>query len=143
MANDLSTHNTTVDLGNKIAIYDLFGWKLIAGTVNDDPTLETALAKFKENFRVVNDHRILGDPNDDFQNGATFIRLIERLSDGKVFGHVYAEALHNYGIMYINPNGASHDIFYEWDEDYYPMVYVFVPVKSFTVVGYEPDEDDH
>lgn len=142
MSHDLSMKNATVDLGNKVALYGEFGAAVVFGTTRDYSSLSQALEDFEKDFRVVNQERILANPNDSYNLDVDFIRLIERLSEGKVFGFLYEEAICGDGQIYANHNGADHGIFFAPDEDFYPRAYVFTPVKQFTVVGYELDQDE-
>ncbi len=137
MANDVSAKNTVVDLGDKVAIFDELGRAVVTNEIRYDAFLEKEAADFYNKFRVVNDSRMLSNPNETFSEELDLIRVIERLSDGQLFGFEYSEDISEYGEAYVNPNGEEHGFDFEWDDDYFPQVYVFLPVTPFTVTGYE------
>lgn len=142
MTNDLSTKNTIVDLGDKIAIFDELGRAVVTNDIRYDASLEKEVAGFYDEFRVVNDGRMLSNPNETFNEEIDLIRVVERLSDGNLFGFEYSEDISEHGEAYVNPNGEEHGFDFEWDDDYFPQVYVFLPVKKFKMVCYEVDENE-
>lgn len=75
--------------------------------------------------------RFLSDPEEKFHQGVSFVLILERKTDQKLFGFFYWERMGKYdGQLHVEPNGKQHGI-----EDEY--AHVFVPVKPFPIIGYE------
>lgn len=78
--------------------------------------------------------------NDDYYQGLNLTSVIQRLSDGKLFGYTYFEDISKHGETYIDSNGD--DFGYEGDceveDDYntFYSYYVFRPVEQWTLEGY-------
>lgn len=94
---------------------------------------------FQELFEVVPGHH-LGDPKEDYYQGVTWTALIKRRADGRLFGFSYWQPVAKNSEAMVEPNGEDHGIETEYDSDWEPIggaVYVFEPVKEFTITGYE------
>lgn len=84
--------------------------------------------EFQKSFEIVNPPA-LADPFEAFLQGAYFVRLIRRLSDDKLFGYLYWGPIGGgESTISVKPNGLE----YGYNED----VYVWRPVKPFSVTGY-------
>lgn len=68
--------------------------------------------------------------DEDYYQGLNVMRVLERKSDGKLFGFEYWEDISKNGDSYLEPNGDEHD--FEWDDG----AFVFLPVKPFTITGF-------
>lgn len=139
---------------DKLIVFDDFGDYLCAGSFDDElfiyeDGMKEKLDNFKEAFEIVNMGRnIMGDPNESFYQGVNFVKLVRRKSDGKLFGFDYFRMLSDISNETgIEPNGDEHGYDFEvpndfnWEEDYYPSVYVWLPVKTFTITGYTTRAD--
>lgn len=135
-----SAENAFTDLGDKIAVFEDFGEALIRNRLGYDTSLESARNAFYEKFDVVNYGRVMSNKKEEFFDQIKFIRLIERKSDGKLFGFTYAEDISLGGKAYVHANGDDYG--YEWEDEDSPIAYVFLPVKPFTVTGYEVDRGE-
>lgn len=96
-------------------------------------------AEFQAEFEIVSGNH-LGDPKEDYYQGVTWTALIKRKSDGRLFGFHYWEPVSKHSEAYFESNAEEHGIETEHDEDYNTIggrVYVFAPVREFTVTGYE------
>lgn len=99
-------------------------------------------AEFDELFEIPAWSRnVLGDPNEDFYQGMTFMSLIMRKSDGKLFGYKRWENVAKYNDYEVEPNGDEHGFESTFDEDndwaYLRGPYwVWLPVMPFMVTGY-------
>ncbi|QIG58016.1 hypothetical protein SEA_PAULODIABOLI_332 [Microbacterium phage PauloDiaboli] len=90
---------------------------------------------------VIDGTDYLGDPAEEHYQGTTFTRLIRRKSDGKVFGASY---WWNPGIDMIEGSAVEVDldalgVTVDW-ENSEPDPVVFLPVRKFVRLGYEPLE---
>lgn len=107
---------------------------------------DAQVEEFNSLFAILAEDNVLGDPNEDFYQGVTFIKVIRRLSDDKLFGYTYWTPVSKNGETYLEANGTDHGYNFpdeltdapgfNWDEDYV-SAWVFLPVKPFTVTGYE------
>lgn len=139
---DQATENSFEDLGSSVVIYD----ELISGISFDDFLEVPAdiVKRFKDEFEVVG--QFPGDPSEDYYQGMTFTHVIKRKSDGELYGFKFWEDISKYGGPFLEVNGTDYGFDYDvpdgfnWEEDYYPQVYVFLPVKEFSVKGYEVSE---
>jgi hypothetical protein len=95
--------------------------------------------EFLRLFKILSGHH-LGNPDEDYYQGVTWTALIRRKRDQKLFGFSYWKPVSKHGEALIEPNGDEHGIEVEYDQDYNPIggsVYVFAPVREFTIKGYE------
>lgn len=86
------------------------------------------------------DANYLGDPRERWYQGVTFTTVIRRLRDRRPFGYSYWEDISKYGDALVEPNGDDHGLEPEYDSQWNPIggyVYVFLPVREFTITGYE------
>jgi hypothetical protein len=118
--------------------------ELAAEVIHDICWTETPnYDEFQGLFEIVSGHH-LGDPKEDYYQGVTWTALIKRKADGKLFGFSYWKpvAKHN-ADTYFESNAEEHGIETEYDEDYNPVggeAFVFMPVREFTVTGYEVEQ---
>lgn len=133
--------NTVEDYGDKVVIYDDLAENIILYDLDYLPDeAKDGAESFRSGFRIVNRERVHGNPGETYYQGITFIRVIERLSDGKLFGYLYWEDVSKHGSRSVEPNGEKYGFDFEWDEwqdeGYWPSVYVFLPVEPFSITGY-------
>lgn len=133
--------NNFIVENDKLVAFDELGEYLTRGIGFPDEASEETISRFNEIFETMDSpSHILGDPDEEFYQGVTFIQLIRRKSDGQLFGFEYFEMFAD-GSEW-EPNGDEHGYEIEppdnhdWDNDYFPSVYVFLPVRPFTVTGY-------
>lgn len=131
--------NSFKGLEDKVVVFDELARDLIAGVAWSGTE---GFKEFREHF-VVDETDYPGDPKETYYQGMTFTRLIRRESDGKLFGYSYWQDISEYGETFIKSNGDEHGYDFDtptdfnFDEDYYPSAYVFLPVKEFSIRGYE------
>lgn len=90
------------------------------------PVLEKFLAEYE---LVLEGAPYMGDPQEGWYQGVTFTSVIRRKSDGELFGYNWWEPISKHGEPYFEGNGDDFGLGYE--------DYVFLPVKPFTITGYE------
>lgn len=114
--------------------------ELATDVISDVAWSETpSYEQFQELFEIVSGHH-LGDPKENYYQGVTWTALIRRKSDGRLFGFAYWAPVAKHGETYYESNAEEHGIETEHDEDYNTIggdVYVFAPVRRFTITGYE------
>lgn len=143
----MSTKNTIVDEGHRVIIYDELAESVIYDTLGfpDDESGEAGEDAFKEQFELVKSVRgfFLANPRDVFYQGVDVMRVIRRKSDGALFGFQYWTPIAKHTEAVVEPNGDEHGFEFDvpdgfdWDNDYYPAPYVFLPIEPFTIVGYK------
>lgn len=79
--------------------------------------------------------------DDDYYQGLNLTSVIQRLSDGKLFGYEFFEDISKHGETYIDSNGSDfgYDGDCEEDEDGFEVwysYYVFRPVEPWTLEAY-------
>jgi hypothetical protein len=102
---------------------------------SDTPGFE----EFQELFEIVSGHH-LGNPDEDYYQGVTWTALIRRKTDKRLFGFAYWQPVAKNAESLVESNAEEHGIEVEYDEDYDVVggqVYVFTPVREFTLKGYE------
>lgn len=125
---------------DKLVVFDELGEHLSRGIGIPSNASEETISRFNELFEPVENLNTLGNPEEDFYQGITFITLIRRKSDGQLFGYEYFDMFSDGAEC--EPNGDENGYEFEtpdnhdWENDYYPAVYVFLPVRPFTVTGY-------
>lgn len=90
--------------------------------------------------------------NTDFYQGINAMRVISRKADGRLFGYRYWDTAGNDSLdSEPEPNGDEHpgaDLpepdteapGFDWDIDWPPSCFVFLPVEPYTITGYRfPD----
>lgn len=100
--------------------------------------------EFLEQFEVVKPRgHWLADPNEDYYQGVNVMSVIRRKSDGRLFGFQYWTPISKHGEASIEFDAEKHGFNYEipegfdWDNDYLPSPYVWLPVEPFTITGYK------
>ena len=85
----------------------------------------------------------MADPNEGFYQGIEVMAVIKRKSDGRLFGFQYWTPIAKYSETEIEPNGEEVGLPFEvpdgfdWNNDYYPSAYVWLPIEPFTITGYK------
>lgn len=101
---------------------------------------------FHEHFEIVNEPSyVMADPDEDFYQGVSFMSIIKRKSDGRLFGYEYWQpvAKHDSDAI-VEENGDELGLQPEYvDEDHYCPIYVWRPIEPFTITGYRlvPQEE--
>lgn len=143
----MSTKNAIINEDNRVIIYDELAKSVIIAMLgyayDDDEAV--AEAKFSELFEIVKPDQKLffADPADSFYQGVNAIAVIRRKSDGTLFGFQYWTPIAKYGEPSFEPNGDDHGLEFDvpdgfdWENDYYPEPFVFLPVEPFTITGYK------
>lgn len=113
----------------RVLIYDELGTDIIYDMLrypdSDRPTVD----EFEEEFEVLGTE-FPGDPKESYYQGMTFTAIIKRKNDGRLFGYPYWKPIAKYDDYDVVSNGDEYGF---EDQD----VYVFLPVKEFSVQGYE------
>lgn len=102
------------------------------------------IEEFNEAFETFGKGKeFLARPKEDFYQGATFMTVIRRKSDGRLFGYERWDAIGKNASSDAEPeaNGDKHGLESEWNEDFTECVagpyWVWLPVEPFTVTGYK------
>lgn len=132
-----STENTFVNEPDRVILYDDLGSDVAYDTLWSHAD---CAAKFLEEFEVFSG-KVMSDPTEDFYRGVNLMRIIRRKADGRLFGFPYWAEISKHGTSQIEPNGYDHGFEFEWNEDYYPSLYVFMPIEPFTITGYQISEE--
>jgi hypothetical protein len=89
----------------------------------------------------------------DFYQGVNAMRVLRRKSDGRLFGYKYWDTAGNDSWEPDNSgNGDDHPGTnlpepdtnapgFDWDRDWPPQTYVFLPVEPYTITGYRFPKD--
>jgi hypothetical protein len=100
-------------------------------------------AEFEQMYEIVSGHH-LGDSEESWYQGVTWTALIRRKRDQRMFGFAYWQPVSKHGEALVEPNGDEHGIEVEYKrsqgheyEAVGGQVYVFSPVREFTITGYE------
>jgi len=141
----MSTKNTFVNEPDRVIVYDDLG----SAAVNNglewvDDEVEATAAAFLELFEPVEARgHFMADPNEDFYQGIEVMAVIKRKSDGRLFGYQYWTPIAKHSETEIEPNGEQAGVPFElpdgfdWNNDYYPSAYVWLPIEPFTITGYK------
>jgi hypothetical protein len=141
----MSTENTFVNEPDRVIIYD----ELATGVIHDVlygeiPEVEET---FAEQFEIVKPRgHFLADPTESFYQGIEVMAVIKRKSDGRLFGYQYWTPVSKHGEAMVESNGDQNGLKFDvpdgfnWDEDYFPMPYVWLPIEPFTITGYKITE---
>lgn len=139
---DEATVNAVVDEGERVVVYDDLATDVVYDLLDYSETPDQA-AKFLELFELVKPRGYwMANPNEDFYQGIAVMALIRRKSDGRLFGYEYWTPISKHGEPFVESNGDKHGFDYDipagfdWDNDYLPNPYVFLPVAPFTIIGY-------
>jgi len=140
---DESTRNALVVEQDRVIIYDSLGEDVIWDQLEYSEIPERVQA-FQELFEIVEPRRYwMANPNEDFYQGIEVMIVIRRKSDSRLFGFNYWTPVSKHGEAQVESNGDSNGFDwdipddYDWNEDYYPNPYVFLPVEPFTITGYK------
>lgn len=143
----MSTENTVVSESDRVIIYDDTAKAVIYGSMGwpESESQKAGEAEFAELFEVVKSGQDLffANPTDSFYQGVEAMRVIRRKADGVLFGFPYWKPIAKYDEYEIDGNGDQHGLKFDapddfdWDNDYYPEPFVFLPVEPFTITGYK------
>lgn len=133
---NLEMQDSFEDTGDFIALYDELGSGVVYNAIYGVPVDKKQ--EFLKSFKILPE-KYLGDPKEDYYQGIKFTRLIQRISDDKLFGFTYWVDISKHGEAYVEPNGDKFGYDFDWTATYFPEVFVFTPVKPFTVQGYETE----
>ena len=90
---------------------------------------------FEAEYEVVG-NQFLGNPNESYYQGISFVAVIRRKADGALFGYDYWEDISKHGEAYVEPNG------YEYGQPDDSDDAVWFPVEPFTVTGYQTKKEE-
>lgn len=138
----MSTENTIVDDGNRIIIYDELAESVIHGYPED---ADEGSEEFAAAFEIVKSEQGLhfANPTDSFYQGVQAMRVIRRKADSKLFGFDYWKPIAKYDEFDLSCNGDENGLEFDvpdgfdWNNDYYPRPFVFLPVEPFIITGYK------
>lgn len=82
--------------------------------------------EFNKDFQVIGGTHLSAD--NDFYQGISVNAVIQRKSDGRLFGYAYWDDISKHGESYIEANGDEHGFDYD--------TYVWLPVEPFTIASY-------
>lgn len=137
---DVTKKNTWEKVDDKVVLFDDLGSEIVYGILDTTSTWsdvpQDKIKSFFGSFDVLED-TFPGNPKEDYYQGVSFTRVIREKGTGDLYGYTYWEDISKHGEAFVEPNGGEHGYVYEWGDDYYPEVYVFLPVREFYVKGYE------
>lgn len=116
-------------------VYDV----MYSGTDNKD--------LFDSLYEIIGDY--LGNPAEPFYQGALFTTVIERKSDGKLFGYSRWDSIGKHSESpKSEPNGDEYGFESTFNDDFTEYLtgpfWVWFPVREFSITGYEimtPDKE--
>lgn len=114
---------------DRVLLYDELGTDVIYDMLEYPDSGREAADAFDAEF-VLLGTEFPGNPKEDYYQGMNFTAVVRRKSDGRLFGYPYWKPVAKYNDHEVASNG--YDFGFE-DED----VYVFLPVREFSVQGYE------
>lgn len=127
-----------VDQPDKIAFRDELGHDVAWGDLEYGDATTADKCDFKEAYELLEDPY---HTDGDTYQGSTFMRVIRRKADGKMFGFQYWEGGGKYGEAMIEPNGDDHGFpsKYDWEDgvDKDELWYVFLPVVEVPIPAYQ------
>jgi hypothetical protein len=93
---------------------------------------------FKAEFEIDSKDHLRAE---DYYQVITFMRVIKRKSDGRLFGYPFDAAPGNYAMEVEDySNGEDHGFEYEWDAEADDIkcgqVWVWLPAEPFVITGY-------
>lgn len=138
---DVSLNNTWEKKDNKVSLFDDLGEEVIYGTLVSPNTSWSDVPKenikgFFDKFDVL-EEKFPGNSKEDYYQGMNFTRVIREKATGDLYGFTYWEDISKHGEPFVEANGDEHGYDFDWDDDYYPEVFVFLPVREFSVKGFE------
>jgi hypothetical protein len=120
------------------------------GKISVDNMTPEEAEEFADLFDILGTE-FLGDPKESFYQGITFMVVIKRKSDGKLFGYPFWKPVAKHAEEYLESNGDEYGYSFpsefidapgfDWDTDYV-AAWVFKPVEPFTVTGYHIEKSD-
>lgn len=119
---------------DRIIMYGDWAQEVILDILYDEnPDLEEA---FHADFEIVGD-KFMGDPKEDFYQGVTFITVIRRKADGRLFGYEHWQPVAKNADYDLQENGDENGIEQEYiDSEHWCPIWVWLPVKEFRITGY-------
>lgn len=137
---DVTKKNSWEIVEGKVVLFDDLGSEVIYGVL--EPTSswsevpQEIINSFFEKFEIVKG-KFPGNPEEDYYQGMDFTRVIRDKDSGNLYGYTYWEDISKHGESFLESNGDEFGYDFDWDDDYYPSVYVFLPVREFSVKGFE------
>lgn len=137
---DVTKKNSWEIVEGKVVLFDDLGSEIIYGVL--EPTSswsevpQEIINSFFEKFEIVKG-KFPGNPEEDYYQGMDFTRVIRDKDSGNLYGYTYWEDISKHGESFLESNGDEFGYDFDWDDDYYPSVYVFLPVREFSVKGFE------
>lgn len=137
---DVTKKNSWEIAEDKVVLFDDLGSEIIhdilepASSWSEVP--QEIIKSFFEKFEVVKG-KFPGNPEEDYYQGMEFTRVIRDKDSGNLYGYTYWEDISKHGETFLESNGDEFGYDFDWDDDYYPSVYVFLPVREFSVKGFE------
>lgn len=140
---DPKTQNSFRIEDDRVIVFDDLGESVVLDEFSD---IEDGIkANWDANFELVGDNFL--QPDEDFYQGLNFLTVIKRKSDGRLFGYERWEPVAKNAETYLDANGDQHGFEnweipdgFNWDDDYFPTVYVFLPVEPVMLPGFKFSE---
>lgn len=131
-----------IDKGDLIAFRDDLGHDVAWDSLGYPDATPEAVAEFNDAFEYVrNGYSAQWHTDGDTYQGSTFMRVIRRKADGKLFGFSYWEGGGKYGEALIEHNGDDHGFPSKYDfqdgVDEDEVWYVFRPVELAPLPAYK------
>lgn len=122
-------------MSTDLAVFKLYEWQDNYDLLHEMREVNTDING--EKYKMVT--QTLAD--DDYYQGLNMTSVIQRLSDGQLFGYSFFEQTDKYGETFIDSNGSQfgYDGDSEEDEDGLEVwfaYYVFQPVEKWVYEGY-------
>lgn len=141
MSDVTNTATPVQDEGNRVILRGQLAEDIIHGYFTfmekDTPGYDDFVAQFE-----TPDEDFIATPADAWHNWGYYMRIIKRVSDGKLFGYPYNDTVHPHsqGAEFEN-NAEENGLTVEYGDGYQDVVdgmpYVFLPVEPFTMTGYK------
>ncbi len=135
------TNNKFLVEPDRVIIFDQLAESVLFDQLDYSDAPQVSVAEFKEQFDIVG--RKFLQPDEDFYQGVNFLTVIRRKTDQALFAYEVWTPVSDHGEPYFEANGDQHGFEWEypddfdWDNDYRPETYVFLPVKPIFLPGYK------
>lgn len=135
-----------IDQADKIALLNDLGHDVAWDSLDYGDAAPEQKSEFEAAYEFVkNGGSSQWHTDGDTYQGSTFMRVIRRKSDGKLFGFPFWEGGGKYGEAHIEPNGDEHGFpgKYDWEDgvEEDEVWYVFLPVVAATIPAYRLAEE--